>query len=177
MSDIVWIVGGVLLLAAGRKLYWLFVGLIGFAAGFALAGMFVKADTEWIKWLVAIALGILGAMLAVGLQKLAVGAAGFIAGGYGLVYLLNLLGMEIGKFNWLVFIVGGMIGTALVLGVFEFALILLSSVAGATMVSQTFNFSGMPVTIAFLALILIGILLQHATLRMEGKTPKAKSSD
>ena len=174
---IVWIAGGLLLLAAGRKLYWLFVALVGFAAGFVLAGMFIKTDADWIKWLIAIGIGILGGILAVGLQKVAVGAAGFIAGGYGLVYFLEMVGVKIGDVTWPFFIAGGVIGAVLVLAVFEFALILLSSVAGSTMISQSFNFSGWAVSVAFLAMVFVGVLIQWATLRAEDKAEKANSSD
>jgi len=177
MSDILWAIGGIVLLAAGRKLYWLFVALVGFAAGFMLAGMFIKTDADWIKWLIAIGIGILGGILAVGLQKFAVGIAGFIAGGYGLVYFLQTIGVKIGDVTWPFFIGGGIVGAVLVVAMFEFALILLSSVAGSTMVSQTFNFTGWMVTAAFLLLVLVGILIQWATLRAEGKTSKAKSSE
>jgi hypothetical protein len=173
---IVWIAGGLLLLAAGRKLYWLFVAIVGFAAGFMLAGMFVKTDAEWIKWLIAIGIGVLGGMLAVGLQKIAVGAAGFLAGGYGLVYFLETINVNIGDITWPFFVAGGIVGAVLVLAMFEFALILLSSVAGATMVSQTFTFTGWLVTAAFLGLVLVGILIQWAAMRTENKTIKVKSS-
>jgi hypothetical protein len=169
MNNIVWIMSGFVLLVAGRKLYWLFVALIGFALGFTLADMFVKSDATWINWLIAIGLGILGGIMAVGLQKIAVGAAGFIAGGYGLVYFLQMLGVQIGDISWLFFIAGGVIGAGLVLAMFDFALILLSSVAGSIMISQTFVSAGWAATIAFLALVFIGILIQWATLRAEGK--------
>jgi hypothetical protein len=173
---IVWIAGGLLLLAAGRKLYWLFVAIVGFAAGFLLAGMYVNTDAEWIKWLIAIGIGVLGAMLAVGLQKIAVGAAGFLAGGYGLVYFLEMINVKLGDITWPFFIAGGILGAVLVLAMFEFALVLLSSIAGATMISQTFTFTGWLVTAAFLGLVLVGILVQWATQRNENKTTKAKSS-
>lgn len=169
MSNIISIVGGILLLITGRKLYWLFVAIIGFFTGLALATMFVKTDVEWIQWLVAIGIGLLGVILAIGLQKVAVGLAGFIAGGYGLTYFLEVIGANIGNFNWVLFIVGGIVGTILVLAVFEFALILLSSVAGATLVSQAINFSGWGLIAIFLCLVLLGLLIQTATLRAEGK--------
>ena len=177
MSDILWIVGGLLLLAAGRKLYWLFVAIIGFVAGLALATMFVKTEAEWVQWLIAIGFGVLGGILAVGLQKVAVGAAGFIAGGYGLVYFLEIVKVNLGDVTWPFVIAGGIVGAVLVLVMFEFALIALSSVAGATLVSQSFNFTGWAVTAVFLTLVLLGILIQWAAMRAEGRETKAKSSE
>lgn len=177
MNDIVLIVAGILLLAAGRKLYWLFVAIIGFVAGMALATMYINTDTEWIKWLIAVGVGIVGGVLAIGLQKVAVGAAGFIAGGYGLMYFLEIIGVKMGDVTWPFFIAGGIVGAVLVLAMFEFALILLSSVVGSTLISQSIDLTGWLTIIVFLALVFIGILIQWAALQAEGRTAKAKSSD
>lgn len=169
MDNLLAILVGVVLLFAGRKLYWLFVGLVGFAAGLALSTTLLKVDAEWLKWLIAIGFGVLGAILAVGLQKVAVGVAGFIAGGYGLVYLMEILGINIENANWIFFIVGGIIGLVLVLAVFEYALIILSSIVGSVLVSQRLPISEALVTAAFLVMVLVGFLVQWATLRAEGK--------
>lgn len=173
MDDILYVVGGIVLLAAGRKLYWLFVAILGFIAGMWLANMFVKTDAEWVQWVIAIGVGILGGILAVGLQKLAVGAAGFVAGGYGLVYFLETVGVNIGDVTWPFFIAGGVIGAVLVLAMFEFALILLSSVAGSAMVGEAFSFEGTIATFVFLGLVFLGILIQWAALRAEKRKASA----
>jgi hypothetical protein len=170
MNDIFGIISGILLLVAGRKLYWLFVALVGFVAGFTLANMFINTDAEWVKWLVGIGLGILGGILAIGLQKIAVGIAGFIAGGYGLVYFLDTLGVVMQDTRWLFFVAGGIVGAVLVLVLFEFALIILSSIVGSSMVSQTFDLTGWLLTAAFLLLVLVGITIQWATMRRESRT-------
>jgi hypothetical protein len=75
--------------------------------------------------------------------------------------------------RWLFFVAGGIIGAVLVLAIFEFALIILSSVVGASMISQNFELSGWLLTAAFLLLVLVGILIQWATLRNEGKRVKS----
>jgi hypothetical protein len=169
MNNIFGIISGILLVVAGRKLYWLFVAIVGFVAGFTLANRFIETDADWVKWLVGIGVGILGGILAVGLQKIAVAIAGFIAGGYGLVYFLETVGVMMEDTRWLFFVVGGIIGAVLVLAIFEFALIILSSVVGSSMISQNFDLSGWLLTAAFLLLVLVGILIQWATLRNEGK--------
>lgn len=169
MNDVFLVISGILLLVAGRKLYWLFVALVGFAVGFTLATRFIETDADWVRWLIAIGLGILGGILAVGLQKLAVGIAGFIAGGYGLVYFVETIGLNTGDINWLFFIVGGVIGAVLVVGLFEFALVLLSSVVGASMISQAIDFTGWLATAVFLILVFVGIIIQWATLRREAR--------
>lgn len=62
------IIEGIALLTLGRKLFWLFVGLIGFEAGTQFAGRMFVAMPEWMTLLIAIAVGLLGAILAIFLQ-------------------------------------------------------------------------------------------------------------
>lgn len=173
MNNIYWIIGGILLLITGRKLYWLFVGVVGFILGMMMSMTYIQADAVWVHWLIAIGCGILGGILAVGLQKLAVGAAGFIAGGYGLVYFLELIGVNVGDVIWPYFLAGGILGAILVITIFEFALILLSSIGGATLVSQYFHFADGLAIAAFLTLVLLGILMQWAAWRAESKNEPA----
>jgi hypothetical protein len=73
-------IGGIALLIMGRRLYWLFVGLIGFVVGALLSQQFFSAQPEWMSVLVALGFGVAGALLAVFLQGIAIAAAGFIAG-------------------------------------------------------------------------------------------------
>lgn len=169
MSNIYWIVGGILLLLTGRKLYWLSVAILGFVLGMMLSSRYIEVEAVWVHWLIAIGCGVLGGILAVSLQKLAVGAAGFIAGGSGLVFFLDMIGVNIGDVTWPYFLVGGIVGTVLVIAVFEYALILLSSIAGATLVSQYFHFADGLAIAAFLVLVALGILMQWAALRAESR--------
>jgi hypothetical protein len=169
MSELYWIIGGVLLLITGRKLYWLFVAIVGFIVGLTLSMTYLELDPIWVYWLIAIGCGVLSGFLAIALQRLMVGAAGFITGGYALVFILDLIGIELGDIRWLFYLVGGVIGAVLVLVVFEYALIVLSSVAGAMLISRSFNFPPGLATAAFLALVLLGFLMQWAGLRAENK--------
>jgi hypothetical protein len=167
MNNIIYIIVGLILLTSGRKLYWLFTGIAGFAAGLYLASIFVSTELEWLHWLIAILIGILGAVLARVVQKAAVGAAGFVAGGYGLIFLLNMLNVHIGKVTWPFFLGGGLVGLVLVLTLFEVALILLTTWAGATLVVQGMNFSSWIETLTFFVLLFIGLGTQFASLRVE----------
>jgi uncharacterized membrane protein len=75
-------VAGALLLIAGRRLFWLFVGLVGFFAGLRFAPLFLSGRPEHMSWLVAILFGVLGMFLAIVLQRFTVVLAGFLAGGF-----------------------------------------------------------------------------------------------
>src|SRR3974377_1590177 len=70
---------GAAILLLGRKLFWLFVGAMGFVLGAEIATQVTHEPV--LILLVAIGLGILGALLAVLFQKVAVGLVGFFAGG------------------------------------------------------------------------------------------------
>ena len=61
---------GIGLLFAGRRLYWLFVGVIGFVAGIFLSGMIFSNSSEILRIVLALVLGSICVGLAIGLQRL-----------------------------------------------------------------------------------------------------------
>jgi hypothetical protein len=158
--DVIKIVVGGLLLALGRKLYWLFVAAVGFAAGLALAGRLFQGQPEWVMILVGLLLGFFGALLAKFAQKLALGIAGFAAGAW---IVQALLGSSEGSLAPLVLIlalVGGIIGAVLVVAAFDWALIFLSSAAGALLIAQSLPFAGALNWLVLLVLFVLGIFMQ-----------------
>jgi hypothetical protein len=167
--DIVRIVAGIALLALGRKLFWLFVGVAGFVLGFSLATQFFRGQPDWIVLVIALVAGLVGVLLALFLQRFAVGVAGFIAGGYILINLLNALGWQTGQFAWLPFVIGGIIGAVLVLILFDWALIILSSLTGATLIAQAIHFGPLITALAFIVLIILGVVIQASM--MTGREP------
>src|SRR5215470_14706357 len=73
---------GVVILLFGRRLFWLFVAAMGFVFGAQIAAQVThEPASSPAVLLVAIGFGIVGALLALLLQKVAIGVAGFIAGG------------------------------------------------------------------------------------------------
>src|SRR5258707_10098948 len=72
---------GAVVLFFGRKLFWLCVAAIGFAAGVELAPHFVSDPTPLLQLTIALVLGFVGALLAIVLQKVAIGILGFATGG------------------------------------------------------------------------------------------------
>lgn len=170
LSLIITIAAGVAALLFGRRLFWLFVGLIGFLVSFHLATQFLDGQPQWIILLIALLVGIVGALLAVFLQYIAVAVAGFLAGGYAMFWLLQLLNLDVNQewLSWFVFILGGVIGAILVLLLFDWALIILSSgVGAATLVQVTEIFTELTPTInliLFVLLLVVGIAFQAYTL-------------
>src|SRR4026208_2221524 len=84
MHSSVTIVGvliGVVILFFGRKLFWLCVAAVGFAAGVQIAPLLVNEPSSMLAFVFALVFGLLGALLALFLQKSAVAVLGFLAGG------------------------------------------------------------------------------------------------
>jgi len=159
------ILGGGLLLA-GRKLFWLFVGAIGFVTGFQLASSFWQGP-ESLAIIVGLILGVIFALLAIFLQTIAIGIAGFFAGGFTLTTIAGMLGMDTGSI--VIYIIGGIIGLVVVIYLFDWAIISLSSLAGASLLVQAF----VPQTgagtggVIFAILVIIGVVVQGSVLRSE----------
>ncbi len=105
MAGIV-IVVGVAVLLWGRQLFWLFVGSAGFVTGLTIARVALSDRGEGVTLVVALAAGLLGILLAILLDRLAVSAAGFVAGGHLLVGTLAGAGRARGA-DWLAYLVGG----------------------------------------------------------------------
>ncbi len=169
------ILAGLALLVLGRRLFWLFVGLVGFAAGVVLATQFVQGP-EWMVLVIALAAGLVGVLFALVLQQAAVALAGFIAGGYVVMSILNGIGWSSTGPYWVLYwafiIVGGIIGAALVLAVFEWALIILSSLVGSLLIVQTINPGALLAAILTAVLFIVGIAIQ-AGLRRRAQPPPA----
>lgn len=159
---------GAALLVAGRKLFWLFVGIIGFITGMQLAAQFWNGPA-WIAVVIGVVVGIIFALLAVFIEALAIGAAGFLAGGYILTTLTGMLGINDGFLFWIIYVIGGIIGILLVMLLFDWALIILSSLAGAALILQSLALAGGTGGLWFVLLVLLGIIIQGLTLQREGR--------
>ncbi len=160
--------GGALLIA-GRKLFWLFVGVIGFIVGAQIAIRFFHGS-ELITIIAGLVLGVIFAVLAIFLETLAIGVAGFLGGGYILLSLAGLFGLDKGILAWIIFILGGIIGAVLIAFLFDWALIIISSLAGSSMVVNAFHFAKSISVVTFIVLVFVGIVVQASMLGAERRT-------
>jgi hypothetical protein len=172
MLNVINLLLGATLLVAGRKLFWLFIAIIGFIAGVQLAPLFWSGP-EWTAIVVGLIVGILFALLAVFIEALAIGIAAFLAGGYVLTTFTSLLGLNEGLLYWVLFAIGGMIGLLLVMFLFDWALIILTSLAGASLIVQSMVADTGPGGIVFIGLFLLGVLIQGLVLMRE-ETPAVR---
>jgi hypothetical protein len=161
-------------LLMGRRLFWLFVGLIGFITGVHLASRFFPGQPEWMIVAIALMAAILGVLIALFLQWLAVGLAGFLAGAYIVVSLLHVMGWGT-QMDWLLFFIGGILGTLLTIFLFDWALMIPSSLVGAGLVTETLHADYWVKALLFVVLLIAGIVVQSGL--MKGKRSQTTPLD
>ena len=128
ISTILTLALGILLLLFGRRAFWIFVAVVCFIAGLTFGTMFMHGQPELVILLIAIDSGVIGAILAIMLEWLAILIGGFLAGGYLATSLAVSLGMTVGSGNWVIYIIGGIIG--LIEGIAEATASILKLFAG-----------------------------------------------
>jgi hypothetical protein len=166
------VVGGGLLVA-GRRLFWLLVGAIGFLIGLEVARR-ITFPSQLILILVALGLGVIFALMAVFLESVAIAMAGFLGGGLALMRIASMLGFDTVAANIVAFVLGGILGAILIVWLFNWALVTISSIAGASMIV-----SGLPLRtsdrpLLFLGLVILGVLIQALSMRREAAPEKTK---
>jgi hypothetical protein len=153
---------GIALLTMGRKLFWLFIAVIGFYFGLSIATRFL-GDFGGAVIPIAVVLAIGGAVLAFFMQRLALGAAGFLIGGY---LVLTFIAPDM-AFGWplvALFFAGGLIGSLLVALVFDWALVILTSLTGTLLIIDSIPIQPPLLTLLFAVVFLIGMGIQFGLL-------------
>jgi hypothetical protein len=157
-------------LLLGRRLFWLFVAAAGFAAGLAGARAVLGPEPEWLAVLAAVGIGLVGAILAVAFQWLAVGVGGFLAGSYVALSAARLLGAE-GAWLWAAAVAGGIVAAALLVGLLDWVLIVLSALVGGALLTSLVDAAPLPATLLFVALVAAGVLVQGRVLAPPPRAP------
>ena len=169
MQPILQILAGVVMLLFGRRLFWLFVGLLGFFAGFSLASRYFAEQPAWITLLIACAIGIIGILIALFLQRVAVAIAGFLAGGMFATNVLQMTGWQLDPA--IAYLIVGILGAILFSVLFEWALIFFSSLTGAMLITRSITLQPSIETGLIILLVVIGIVIQS---RIRPRTVIAK---
>jgi hypothetical protein len=160
---------GSLLLVAGRKLFWLLIGILGFISGMQLATRYFHGP-EWLAILVGAIVGVIFASLAIFMQTIAIWLAGFLAGGYVFSLLADMFAIDVGRYNWLIYVIGGIVGVILVGLLFDWAIIALSSFIGASLVTNSMFADVAYSQLVMIILFFAGIAIQgYILLREKGR--------
>jgi hypothetical protein len=158
---------GAMLMIQGRKLYWLFVGGIGFFTTLTLLDPAYSGMSLQAARIIAVIVALIGALMAIFLQRLAIFVGGFLGGGYLLIIAFELFGAQLGGLNFFFFLIGGIVGALIVSSAFDGALIFFSSVLGAAMVVQVMNLIPLWRFVAVPLLTVVGMGLQALIMRNE----------
>jgi hypothetical protein len=169
INPVLEIILGIVLLTTGKKLYWLFVAVVGFVIGLVFTTQYLQLTPQWLVYVVALGVGLIGALLATFLQHLAIALVGFVVGGYGALLLSGLLGIKSVPMGDMAFIIGGIVGLLLVASMFNWALYLLSAWAGSTLVTRAVT-EGVGVNstlglVLFFGLFVLGMIIQAGLFR------------
>jgi hypothetical protein len=156
---------GLMMIVLGRQLFWLFVAGTGFVTTLEIVGQLAVAWPDWMMVIVALLVGVVGALLAIFLQEIAVGVGGFFAGGYIVMALLRLFEVQVPVLVWALPLIGAVVGVILALLTFDWALIVLSSLSGASILAQAVNLNR-PLTLAvFVGAFILGVVIQTRMMR------------
>lgn len=156
---------GIALLLFGRRLFWLFVAALGFAIGLQLAPYLSHNPPLWLSLLLSVGLGLLGALIALLLQKLAIGIAGFLVGGRLALALAAAFLANHAHYSTITFVVGGILGAILLLALFDWALIIFSSIEGARLIADAVHLPSTGTAILVVVLAIFGIVVQSMMFR------------
>lgn len=129
------IILGLVSLFLGKRLFWLFAGIVGFALGWWLTGLLLPPNTEpLLLVLVGVIVGLILAGLSRFLGKWAIRIVSAIAGFVILPMLLGNLNMLGGISEFLWAVIGAILGFVLALVLTDWTLIFLSSILGAGLI-------------------------------------------
>jgi hypothetical protein len=162
LEALILIVLGLLSLLLGKRLFWLFAGIVGFALGWWLTGLLLPDGL--VRLLVGLIVGLILGGLSRFLGKWAIRLVAAVAGFVILPMVLGNLGMlgGINQFLWAV--IGAVLGFVCALFLADWTLIFLSSILGAGLIlngAQTFVAlsEAVRVLVGFV-LIALGIMVQ-----------------
>ena len=160
------VIGGLLLLF-GRKLFWLYIAACGFAVGLTMVTRIFSVQPEWLALLIGLGAGVLGALLAVFFQRLAIGVGGFLAGAFIAVTIARGVGIEGGASFWVTFVLGGIVGAMLMVMLFDWGLIALSCLLGSSLIVPVLQLPRTSAFVVWVGLFGLGVAAQAAMIRHE----------
>ena len=156
---------GVIILFFGRRLFWLCVAAVGFAVGVEVAPKLVNEPSSLLALVIALVFGLLGALLAIFVQKVAIALLGFLAGGKIGTAIAAAFFVHYAQYSTIVFVAGGVIGAILLLAVFGWALIVVSSFIGAYLIQSAIVLPPTGSTLVLIGLAILGVFIQGASFR------------
>lgn len=165
---------GIIVLLFGRRLYWAFVAIVGFLLGLQFGEIAFAEQPEIVTFLVAVGIGVLGALLAIFAQRISFALGGFYVGGYLALNLAKAEAIASSPLLW--FAIGGLIGAILAALLMDWAIIVLSSLAGAGAIVDALVLSPAVSVALFVGLAILGIIVQGRQLQPHATRQQSLSS-
>lgn len=151
---------GLAMLFLGRRLFWVFVGSIGFITATEFAMVNLTGQPDWLIVVIGLTIGVVGALLAVFFQAGAIALAGIMGGGYLGLLFTRSLHISSQTVHTIAVILGAVIGLILFYIIFDSALIAISSFSGAFILVQQFNLTDLNFWLVLILIAFIGIVAQ-----------------
>ena len=154
------------LLMLGRRLYWLFVGGVGFFVTEYLATQHLETLEEWLPLplplVLAVVAGLAGALFAIFLQKLAITIAGFTSAAFFAYLVAENIGLSTKnpQAAFVAALLVGVLGAIFSRTLFDWALILLSSLTGSWLLLNSFELEPMLYRVVLMIVAVAGISIQ-----------------
>ncbi|MBN2561916.1 MAG: DUF4203 domain-containing protein [Phycisphaerae bacterium] len=164
---------GLLVLLLGRRLYWIMVGVGGLLAGLEFAEQLLAGWTPVVRFMVAIGVGAVGALLAILAQRVAFALLGLFGGGFLSLLLSQSAASDGTQLTW--FVLGGLIGAIIAVLVMDWAIVVLTSLAGAAAIVTSFSMEPVLRAVVFVILVAVGIVIQSRGLDRTSQRPDAQS--
>ncbi len=155
------VIGGVILLLAGWRIYDFIIIVAGFLIGASVASSLIATENT----LLMVAIPLIGGLIGAGLSFIVYNAAVFIIGAYIGVVITNAIAIALSltPLSPLILLVGGVIGGIIFIGLSFELLVLLSAVAGAQLLAAGLGLGLLWVVIFALVGIVIQLALTRAT--------------
>ena len=154
-----WVVAGLLLLLLGRQLYTALLGLLGFFVSYGMLSGVVTLPSD-MRLVVAVGIGVVSALLAFIVRKVAVAFAGALLGAGAALWAAGFYGLQSEVLWWVVTAAAALLGAWLLRKVFETALIVVSSFIGALLIMAAVGLEGLPAHAGVAVLIVVGVSFQ-----------------
>ncbi len=168
-TDLLAIAVGAALLTYGRKLYWLALGAVGFSLGLWLAGRLLDLGSTGLELGISFLIGVIGALLAVAAQRMAIALGGLFIGGalayWSAAWLAVPAQWQPGPWLWIAAIFGAMFGAVFAALLFEASLLALTSLTGALLIAKTSHVGPPYESWLFMILLCAGVIAQSGRRR------------
>ena len=170
-----WVAAGSVLLLFGRQLYTALLGLLGF---FVIYGMLADVATlaSDLRLGVAVGVGVVSALLAFVVRRVAVLLAGAMLGAGAALWAAGFYALRSEVLTWAAAVVAALLGAWALRQVFETALIVVSSFIGALLIMAALRLEGMPAHVGVAVLIVAGVAFQMRRRRGDERVAKRKSA-